>query len=366
MGMGETMQELPPHSPNQSSNAAAAPPPAAPVELPARVRAMLEANDARWAKFAQLPFEQWPERERLELDLSNWDFRPRSEDLSATQVAAAIDLAANRPWFGNLHRLLLYATPIEADSLASLARFRDCTDLRDLLLAENPLRDEALAIFSGCTRLQKLALRKMRLSRRGLRHFAACHELRSLDFFGTPIFDKGLALFSGRALEKLDLTDARITDKGLATLVHSGDLRIAALKELYLSGTRVSDQTMRLLDGCLDLERLDLVGCWRVSSDGLDWLGQFKKLRSLNLGGTDIDDRTLRCVKDCPSFWEVDFSSTEITPHGLLEFLEAQQAYYLVECTVYLCSNLPDFQSCEPGYLIDQLRELLGSGGITS
>jgi hypothetical protein len=67
------MEELPAQSPSDSSNAAAARPPGAPVELPARVRAILEANDARWAKFSQLPFEQWPERERLELDLP--DFR---------------------------------------------------------------------------------------------------------------------------------------------------------------------------------------------------------------------------------------------------------------------------------------------------
>src|SRR5438876_5922164 len=39
---------------------------------------------------------------------------------------------------------------------------------------------------------------------------------------------------------------------------------------------------------------LALVGCWQVSSDGLDWLAKCKKLSTLNFGGTGIDDQTLR------------------------------------------------------------------------
>lgn len=106
---------------------------------------------------------------------------------------------------------------------------------------------------------------------------------------GSEIDDNDLihvAVFDG-TLETLDLSETKVTDRGLAYLSS-----LAQLEKLFLDETKVTDAGLRYLKPLVKLDVLALNGT-PITGKGLANLRALTKLRVLNLSETKINDERL-------------------------------------------------------------------------
>lgn len=110
----------------------------------------------------------------------------------------------------------------------------------------------------------------------------------------------------------VDLRSSWVADSDLADLA-----RMADLKRLDLSLTRVSDQGLRLLRTAPGIVDLNLYYAELITDDGLSAVRGWKHLKRLNLRGTKITDKTLEMLSTVPTVESLDIGFAEITDVGL-------------------------------------------------
>jgi internalin A len=137
------------------------------------------------------------------------------------------------------------------------------------------------------------------------------------------------------ALTALDLSETRITDRGLLDLKNSPNLTelnlyyaelvsdqgiavvksLPHLKRLNLRGTKVTDSTIPLLNRLTALESLD-IGFAQVTDSGIAQLA-LPNLKELSLGGDKLTDAGLRALRQLPALTSLDLSGAQRTDSGL-------------------------------------------------
>jgi internalin A len=142
---------------------------------------------------------------------------------------------------------------------------------------------------------------------------AQMKELRRLDLSQTRISDRGLrALKTAPAIEELNLSFAeQITDEGAATV--KGWKR---LRRLNLRGTKITDATLDFLSGVPSLEWLD-IGWAQITDTGLGQLASLANLRHLAMGGNKLTDTSLQFLRQAPQIEYLDLAGTQRTDSGL-------------------------------------------------
>jgi hypothetical protein len=142
------------------------------------------------------------------------------------------------------------------------------------------------------TQLQKLDLSDTKITEAGLKHISGLTKLERLDLPHIPLGDAGLAHLQGLSqLQALDLRGARVTDSGLRHL-----RGLLQLQTLDLSDTQITDDGLVHLGGLTQLADLDLTGT-RITDDGLKHLGGLTQLQSLGLDKTEVTDTAARQFK---------------------------------------------------------------------
>ncbi len=137
-------------------------------------------------------------------------------------------------------------------------------------------------------------------------------------------------------LERLDLSETRITDVGLESLTPLEGVRelnlyfaefvsefgLANLKQwtnlekLNLRGTMVRSRVFETLVGLENLRELDLSHT-RITDDGFDQLASLRRLESLAIGSNRLDGLGLEALKLLPSLRELDLRGVQRVDSGL-------------------------------------------------
>jgi Leucine-rich repeat (LRR) protein len=113
-------------------------------------------------------------------------------------------------------------------------------------------------------------------------------------------------------LEWLDLSATSVSDAGLAHLVAA-----TKLKQLFLEGTKLTDDGLLLVGRLKALEELDLSRLEGISDEGLAALAGLKNLNVLHLSGSPISDAGLAHLRGLKQLQSLETTGTKVTPEGL-------------------------------------------------
>ncbi len=153
----------------------------------------------------------------------------------------------------NLKVLVLYFTKVTD---AGLAYFSGCRDLTNLVILEGSLvTDLGLANFKDCTKLESLGLSRLQMTEKGIGHFRDCQNLRTFSVSNSSLGDAAFAqLKSFPKLDQISFASDQVTNAGLATLPILKELTL-----LSLSGTQFDDAGVEHFKKLTKLTSLHLV-----------------------------------------------------------------------------------------------------------
>lgn len=162
-------------------------------------------------------------------------------------------------------------------------------------------------------RIIALDLRSSWVTDSDLREGARLADLKRLDLSLTRISDHGLKeLRDAPAIEDLNLYYAeQVTDEGMAAV--RGWKR---LRRLNLRGTKITDTTLEHLAGISTLQSLD-IGFAQVTDSGLDNLSALTDLKEVTIGGNKLTDSGLQFLRQLPGLTYVNLSGSQRTDSGL-------------------------------------------------
>src|SRR5262249_24138880 len=185
--------------------------------------------------------------------------------------------------------------------------------------------------------------------------------LERLILSDTRITDAGLALLRFEKLRTLQLggTNSPVTDAGLK---HVG--RLTTLNTLWITGTRrVTDAGLKELAGLTDLQEL-VLDHTAIPEDGLQYLAGMKKLSSLSLNGIRLGETGVKRLATFSSLHTLTLQKCQLTDDNLavLGALRDLKCLYLdlnealtLEALQRLQRRLPTLQIFYPKWE-DQLR----------
>lgn len=213
---------------------------------------------------------------------------------------------------------------------ADLALLRQFPRLRKLSLGGPDLTDAGMQHLEELTNLHSLNLGWYeRLGDKGLKCLEPLKDLEELDLSQTRVTDRGLAGLRGMTkLKKLSLlTNKKIVGWGFAYLVGIGPTGeplpgtgLQDLRELQLNYTSVDDSVMEYLARFSRLEYLGLSNT-KITGSALEGLAGFSQLKKLDLWDLPIADADLAPLKSLTNLEELDLSYTRVTAAGLEQLL---------------------------------------------
>ena len=139
------------------------------------------------------------------------------------------------------------------------------------------MTDREMHLLTAFPELRQLNLSQAEITDAGLAELRALRNLQTLSLRDTEVTDAGLTNLSGfTKLEELFLQSSKVQGSGLSNLASLSELRV-----LRLDGLPIRDEDLRHLAGLTKLEKLDL-GQTEVSGEGLKYLARLTNLVSLS------------------------------------------------------------------------------------
>ena len=267
--------------------------------------------------------------------------------LSASEVGLDDQGFSKLTRLSGLQHLDVGSNNLTAASADSLAGF---TELRYLWLSYMAeVGDELMSAVAKIPNLEQVGIRRTSVTDAGLATLAESRSLRAVYAGRTPITDKGVAtliemptiralrlnsapeefrqegeqypeitdavveaLCSRPELELLDLSAARISDKGLARLAGS----LKHLRRLVLDHTPITREGLLQLH---NFESLEDLRCYQLNGDGSRFddevassLADMKSLKSLRVD-LNLSDRGVAALAKLPSLESLTLSGAGIT-----------------------------------------------------
>ena len=142
---------------------------------------------------------------------------------------------------------------------------------------------------------------------------AKLDKLERLDLSNTRVTDLGLLKLKDlKSLRELNLFYAElVTDEGLATMRNW-----TKIERINARGTKVTDNTLALLAGRATITALD-IGYAEVTDSGLQHLSTLPNLRELSIGGNKLTEVGLQVLRTLPQLRSLDLSGKQRTDSGL-------------------------------------------------
>jgi Leucine-rich repeat (LRR) protein len=119
---------------------------------------------------------------------------------------------------------------------------------------------------------------------------------------------------SSRKLEWLDLGFTQVTDR----LFLEVDQPTWDVKRLSLELTNISDASMSSIAAMDNLTELDLTEC-KVTDRGIAELAKHRSLRKLWVGGTQVSDASIEVLSSIPKLESLIYEGSAITPQGFVQ-----------------------------------------------
>lgn len=207
---------------------------------------------------------------------------------------------------------LAYDNDVSDKGLPSLARLA----LIGLDLRGTKITDAGIPYISRIRTLKTLNLNSTAVSDQCLKTMETLDSLSFLALAHDHISDKCIdQLRNLRNLLGVDLRYTDVTDRG----VHQLSSCAVQIRQLYLSGTAVTNEALRFLEELRSLEIIDLAGT-QITDRGLRSLASHNRLFYLSLSHTRITDAGLLfAVIHLPNLSELDVSETSVTNKGINE-----------------------------------------------
>jgi len=196
--------------------------------------------------------------------------------------------------------------------------------LTALNLFDTGLTDKGMKYLSQIRSLTSLKFggSDSQITNKGLQHLAQITNLRSLQFRCPEINGDGFQPLTSLRLQELRVwDDNRYVDKWLHHIKG-----ITSLRDLNLCCSHVTDDGLEQIQNLVNLQRVNLKGCFEVTSAGLRHLSGLP-IRSLDLTGCPIKDAALEHLRYLP-LEELFVSRTEISNAGVqvvLSFLSLKR-----------------------------------------
>jgi len=200
-------------------------------------------------------------------------------------------------------------------------------DVQVLNLGGSEAADDGLQHVGRLTGLKLLNLDRTRITDAGMRHLTPLRRLQQLDLAADysdahrrGIGDQALrilALAKWTELESVRLTQAQVTDDGIAALA-----LVRSLKSVDIAGTRVTDAGLLALKDLPHLEALSLGGSSEgidITDAGLKHVGEMSHLKDLNLSGCKATDKGLAQVARLLNLERLCLDNTDVTESGLAQ-----------------------------------------------
>ena len=142
---------------------------------------------------------------------------------------------------------------------------------------------------------------------------AKLDKLERLDLSNTRVTDLGLLKLKDlKNVRELNLFYAElVTDEGLATMRNW-----TKIERINARGTKVTDNTLALLAGKTTITALD-IGYAEVTDSGLQQLSTLPNLRELAFGGNKLTEVGLQVLRTMPQLRTLDLSGRQRTDSGL-------------------------------------------------
>jgi hypothetical protein len=150
--------------------------------------------------------------------------------------------------------------------------------------------------------IRALSFRRGWVSDADLDRIAQLDKLERLDLSETRVTDLGLLkLKELKNVRELNLFYAElVTDEGLATMRNW-----SKIERINARGTKVTDNTLALLAGKTTITALD-IGFAEVTDSGLQHLSTLPNLRSLAVGGNKLTEVGLQVLRTLPQLESLD------------------------------------------------------------
>jgi hypothetical protein len=195
-----------------------------------------------------------------------------------------------------------------------LARLERLSWLEELTIRSSRVTDRGLRLLRRLLRLRFLDLSKTAATDAALDHVKTL-RLRHLAL-GAGITDRAGARLGGLfSLEQLDLAETRLSGQVLRAIRD-----LPRLHTLF-GARRWSDGDMPALARLQTLRRLDLTGA-RITDRGVAALAPLARLEELSLGQTKVSDRVVETLKGFGALRYLEISDTRLTADGLRRLSE--------------------------------------------
>lgn len=215
---------------------------------------------------------------------------------------------------------------------AGMVYLRDSTQLHLLDVERTSVTDHGLLQLKNLKNLRYLPCRESQLTLPGVIHLietlqgrpsedvftTACltrdtgHHLfpKALDLHGMRISDDDLKhLVPIIELDTINLSDNPLSDAGVRHVA-----KIPYLRQLWISGPKITGQGLGSLQYCRSLETLWLTDT-RATEDDLPVLANMKQLRTLNLSGMNFTKKGIEQLQTLSHLETLIVDSTALTPN---------------------------------------------------
>lgn len=209
-----------------------------------------------------------------------------------------------------------------------LAALKKTTTLRGLNFQfARDFSDAGLADIKDFTKLRKLFLRGTKVTDAGMAHVQGMTELEEVMLSNTKVTDKGLANLKDMAqLREIDLGEQfgkqDVTDAGFA------QLKLRKLTRVQISNTKIADAGVALLKDSNRVRIFWAENC-AITDAGLEHLKPLPKLMWVKLNSTQVTDAGLAHLEGLTGLSALEVEGTRVTKEGA-EKLQAK----LLKCTI--------------------------------
>jgi hypothetical protein len=144
---------------------------------------------------------------------------------------------------------------------------------------------------------------------------------------GAEIPEGAFVLWGFQIQVVADLNGPNVGDDELARLQRMPGFR--HVQALDLGGTRITDRSLEVLEGCPRLFTLDLSRTG-VTDKGMESLAKLPYLSGIGLSRTEVTDAGLDAlIRSRPDLRRVDLTRTKVTAEGLRKLREAFPQIYI-------------------------------------